>query len=93
MPVPPPAVPKNLSFHARGDQTTESDVDIAIIIKEGNTEKMHEELLDLAVDYELDLAVTLSVVPIEYENYVEWNRVLPFYKNIDKEGIILWSAA
>ena len=79
--------------YARGEETSESDVDIAIVIKEGNTEKMHDELLDLVVDYELDLAVTLSVVPIEYENYIEWSRVLPFYKNIDKEGIILWNAA
>ena len=79
--------------YARGEQTPESDVDIAIVIREGNTEKMHDELLDLVVDYELDLAVTLSVVPIEYENYIEWCKVLPFYKNIDKEGIVLWNAA
>lgn len=79
--------------YARGDQTPESDVDIAIVVRKGNTEKMHDELLDLVVDYELDLAVTLSVVPIEYENYVEWSKVLPFYRNIDKEGIILWNAA
>ncbi len=79
--------------YARGDQTPESDVDIAIVVREGNTETMHNALLDLVVDYELDLAVTLSVVPIEYENYVEWSRILPFYRNIGKEGIVLWNAA
>lgn len=79
--------------YARGEQTGESDVDIAILVKEGNTEKMHDEMLNLVVDYELDLAVTLSVVPIEYSNYQEWNKVLPYYKNIDREGIILWKAA
>lgn len=78
--------------YARGDQTSESDVDIAVVIRK-DTEQMHDKLLDLVVDYELDLAVTLSVVPIEYDNYIEWSKVLPFYKNIDREGIILWNAA
>ena len=50
-------------------------------------------MLDPVVDYELDLALTLSVVPIEYENYREWRSVLPFYRNIEKEGIVLWQAA
>lgn len=79
--------------YARGDQTSESDVDIAIVIKEGNTDRMHDALLDLVVDYELELAVTLSVVPIDYNNYTEWIKVLPFYKNIEREGIVLWNAA
>ncbi len=79
--------------YARGEQTEESDVDIAILIKNGHTDKMHDAMIDLVVDYELDLAVTLSVVPIELDNYKEWKKVLPFYKNIDKEGIVLWKAA
>ena len=79
--------------YVRGEQTPESDVDIAIVIKEGNTEKMHEEMLDLVVDYELDLGVTLSVVPIDYDNYLEWSRVLPYYRNIAREGIVLWKEA
>ena len=54
---------------------------------------MHDALLDLVVDYELELAVTLSVVPIDYKNYTEWIKVLPFYKNIEREGIVLWNAA
>ena len=54
---------------------------------------MHEEMLDLVVDYELDLGVTLSVVPIDYDNYLEWSRVLPYYRNIAREGIVLWKEA
>lgn len=78
--------------YARGEQTEESDVDIAVILKSGNTEKMHDDMLDIVVDYELDLDVTLSVLPIAYENYLEWHKTLPFYKNIDEEGIVLWQA-
>ena len=79
--------------YARGEATNESDVDIAVVLKAGNTEKMHDEMIDVVVDYELDLGYTLSVVPIEYRNYQEWKGVLPFYKNIEKEGITLWKTA
>ena len=79
--------------YARGEQTAESDVDIAVILKDGNTEKMHEDMIDIVVDYELDQGVTLSVIPIEFEQYKVWNKTLPFYKNLDKEGIVLWKAA
>lgn len=79
--------------YARGEQTAESDVDIALFLKNGNTEKMHDEMTDIVVDYELNQGVTLSVVPIEYEQYQAWNKALPFYQNIDKEGLILWKAA
>ncbi len=76
--------------YARGEQTDESDVDIAVLLKQGSTDKMRDEMTNIVVDYELNLNVTLSVVPIEYDNYLEWRKVLPFYKNIDKEGICLW---
>ncbi len=76
--------------YSRGEQTDESDVDIAMLIENGSTEEMHDKLLDLVVEYELNLATTLSVIPIDTDNYVEWKRDLPFYKNIDKDGIVLW---
>ena len=79
--------------YARGEQTSESDVDIALILKNENPDDLHDKMVDIVVDYELDLAVTLSVVPIEMEQYLEWKTTLPFYKNIEKEGIILWTAA
>ncbi|MCR5468283.1 MAG: nucleotidyltransferase domain-containing protein [Lachnospiraceae bacterium] len=79
--------------YVRGEQTKESDIDIALILKKEGTEEIHNKMVDLVVDYELDLNVTLSVVPLEAEQYKEWRDVLPFYKNIDKEGVILWKNA
>lgn len=78
--------------YARGEQTDESDVDIALIQNDKANEKMHDEMTDIVVDYELEQGITLSIVPIEYVQYQQWNRVLPFYKKIDKEGIVLWKA-
>ena len=76
--------------YARGEQTSESDVDIALILSAESSEEAHDKMVDLVVDYELELAVTLSVVPINLNQYLEWKNTLPFYKNIEKEGILLW---
>ncbi len=76
--------------YARCDETSESDVDIALILSGDNNDELHDKMIDVVVDYELDLAVTLSVVPIELDKYQEWKNTLPYYKNIEKEGILLW---
>lgn len=78
--------------YARGEETEESDVDIALILKDSETEEMHDKMTDIVVDYELDQNRTLSVVTIDNSNYVQWRKVLPFYKNLDKEGVVIWKA-
>lgn len=77
---------------ARGTQTEESDVDIAVIVRR-YTEDMHDKVIDLTVDLELEYNKVLSVLLIDYDNFREWEDVLPFYKNMKKDGIMLWSAA
>lgn len=77
---------------ARGTQTDGSDVDIAVIVRK-HTEDMHDKMIDLTVDLELEYNKVLSVVLIDYDNFKEWETVLPFYQNVKKDGITLWSAA
>ena len=76
--------------YTRGEETEESDVDIAIMIDHEEDEMLQERVADIVIDYELDLGITLSVITIEKANYDEWKGVLPFYKNILKEGVVLW---
>lgn len=77
---------------ARGTATEESDVDIALIVR-NYTDEMHEKMIDLTVDLELEYGKVLSVLLIDYDNFIEWGNVLPFYLNVKREGITLWSAA
>lgn len=79
--------------YVRGDETPDSDVDIALILKNAKDESKHEAMISLVTDYELEQGVVLSVVPIECEQYGMWKRVLPFYRSIEKEGLVLWSAS
>ena len=53
---------------ARGTQTVESDVDIAVIVRK-YTEDMHDKMIDLTVDLELEYNKVLSVLLIDYDNF------------------------
>lgn len=77
---------------ARGTHSEESDVDIAVIVRR-YTKDMHDKMIDLTVDLELEYNKVLSVLLIDYDNFREWEDVLPFYKNMKKDGIMLWNAA
>ena len=77
--------------YARGEETPESDVDIALILKDDKSEKKHTDMVSAVTDYELEQGLVLSVVPIESKHYRQWKNVLPFYKNIAKEGVVLWT--
>ncbi len=78
---------------ARGTQTDESDVDVAILLHAGATKEMRDQMLDLVVDLELACGKVLSVLCIDYEKFTEWKDTLPFYQNIRKDGVVLWQAA
>jgi len=78
---------------ARGTQRDDSDVDVAILLHPGATRTMRDQMLDLIVDLELACGKVLSVLCIDYEKFTEWKDILPFYKNIQKDGVVLWQAA
>lgn len=78
---------------ARGTQTDESDVDVAILLHAGATKEMRDQMLDPVVDLELACGKVLSVLCIDYEKFTEWGDTLPFYQNIRKDGVVLWQAA
>ena len=78
---------------ARGIRTADSDVDVAILLRAGATKVMRDQMLDLVVDLELACGKVLSVLCIDYDKFAEWKDVLPFYKNIRKDDVVLWQAA
>jgi predicted nucleotidyltransferase len=77
---------------ARHTQTEESDIDIALIVK-GYTDEMYDSMIDVTVDLELEYGKILSVLLIDYDNFKDWEDVLPFYKNVKAEGVVLWKVA
>ena len=77
--------------YARGDYNESSDIDIMILTDLTDEEIIHysEKIWDFAYDIELenDVIITPLIKNIDKFNY--WLEALPFYMNVQKEGIIL----
>ncbi len=78
---------------ARGDHSDESDVDIAIILNDDLSPEAKDSLSDVIVDMNLKYDKVYSVVDIRKEDYEKWRSYIPFYKNVEREGIVLWKTA
>ena len=78
---------------ARGTNDEESDVDIMIILKNELDSLTEDKLSDFIVDMNLKYDKVFSVIDVNVHKFDKWAAVLPFYQNVDREGIVLWTAA
>lgn len=78
---------------ARGTATPESDIDIAVFLNGRLTPRQEDLLSELIVDLDLKYDRVFSVVDIDQQTYMMWRAAMPFYQNVDREGVVLWKAA
>lgn len=78
---------------ARGTSTQDSDVDIAVFLSDRMDHQAEDRLSDVVVDMNLKYDKVFSVIDIEDAVYKKWRGVTPFYRNVDREGVVLWTAA
>lgn len=78
---------------ARHEDTPESDIDIAIIIKNDMNDKTRERFIQWSAEMDLRYDCVFSIIDIQKKNMQKWGDILPFYQNVKKEGIVLWKAA
>lgn len=78
---------------ARGTNTEESDVDVAILMQGDLDKEIEEKLSDFIVDMNLEYDKVFSVIDIDYDMFCKWQKVTPFYQNVTQEGVVLWRAA
>ena len=77
---------------ARREETDESDIDIAVII-DSKISDMMERFIAWNSEMDMKYNRVFSIVDIEKDKIDKWGKVLPFYKNIQEEGVVLWKAA
>ncbi len=77
--------------YARGDYRKNSDIDVMILTDLVDDEliQYRDKLWDLAYDIELKNDVILSPLVKNIDKFNYWLKALPFYMNIQKEGVIL----
>lgn len=78
---------------AKGTSTKESDVDVALLMHGELDPKTEDALSDFVVDMNLKYDRVFSVIDIDFEKFKKWEQVMPFYRNVSKEGVVLWRAA
>ena len=78
---------------ARGTNDKDSDVDIMVIVKNELDKFTEDKLSDFIVDMNLKYDKVFSVIDVNVNKFHKWADALPFYKNVDREGIVLWTAA
>ena len=78
---------------ARNEATDESDIDVAIIVKNQMDDDTKRQFVSWAADMDIRYERVFSIVDIQESNMMKWEKVLPFYRNIREEGVVLWRAA
>ena len=77
--------------YARGDFNNNSDVDIMILtdLNEKEIEDYRDKISDIAFDIELDKEIYISPIIKNVDKYNARINVIPFYMNVQKEGVEL----
>ena len=77
--------------YARGDYNKQSDVDIMILtdLSFEEIEDYRDKISDIAYDIELNTGIILSPIIKNIEKYNARVNFVPFYKNIQEEGVVL----
>ena len=75
--------------YARGTEGPDSDIDIAIFVKKTSKQK-RDQMIETVSKYELVTGKVISAIEIDYKQFNTWKDSMPFYKNIQREGITLW---
>ncbi len=75
--------------YARGDYHNDSDIDIAAIVQ-GDRAVLQEglrQVWDTSSDLELKYGTIVSPTVIPYEEFEKYKNDLPYYRNIQSEGV------
>jgi predicted nucleotidyltransferase len=81
--------------YARGDYTSESDVDIMILVdlKDEEMDQYSDDLSEVGFEYNVDHDIWMMPVVKNIEHFNHWVSAYPFYRNVQREGVMLYEAA
>ena len=76
--------------YARGDYDDESDIDVMVLVDmpDEEIEKKWDKVLDLICETDNKYNVYMSPLVKDINFYNKWRNHMPFFKNIDNDGVI-----
>ena len=77
--------------YARGDYKENLDIDVMILtsLSKEEIEQVENSIFNLAFDLELESGIVINPVLENEAHYRYWLVALPFYDNVEKEGIVI----
>ncbi|MBE6639888.1 MAG: nucleotidyltransferase domain-containing protein [Ruminococcaceae bacterium] len=77
--------------YARGDYDEESDIDIMVRVRMPKEQLIlyRRRFSHLASDLGLEHNILISIHLQDYETFDQYRRHLPFYRNVDAEGVLV----
>lgn len=81
--------------YARGDYTSDSDIDIMILLdlSDLKIKEYRHQLSDLTYDFNMDHDLDIKPIAKSFDHFMKWLGVYPFYTNVNKEGVRLFDVA
>lgn len=81
--------------YARGDYNADSDIDIMILLDLNDTDikGYRHELSNMTYDVNMERDVDIKPIAKDISEFNRWKDSYPFYRNVSKEGVILYGAA
>ncbi|WP_051585856.1 nucleotidyltransferase domain-containing protein [Caldanaerobius polysaccharolyticus] len=78
--------------YARGDYSCDSDVDIMVLVNEGEEDlkKYDDKITDIMVDLSLKHGILVSLYVQSVQSYKKYIEILPLFRNIEKECIRIY---
>lgn len=77
--------------YARGDYNEKSDIDLMILtdLSFEEIEKYRDDISDIAFEIELKTGIMISPILKNIDHYNSKINIIPFYKNVKMEGVVL----
>lgn len=75
--------------YARGEEDKESDLDVMIFVNgsDDDLRQYREQVVDIEVDLSLKYDLVVSIILQAVDEYNKWLPVLPFFRNVQEEGV------
>ena len=51
-----------------------------------------DRLSDVSTDISIKYFKVFSIIDVSYQEYMNWLKVSPFYRNVSEEGVVLYAA-
>ncbi|QBE98077.1 hypothetical protein PMF13cell1_03641 [Blautia producta] len=77
----------------RGTAQEDSDIDILVLVDvEPEELRSYEDALsDISTEFALEFFKVFSIIDVSFKEFSKWKDVSPFYKNVAREGVILYA--